>query len=97
MLFVLSQLRFTQFTGLWLMIAFTIYLSNKLTISLTLLIHVLSLLIIAYLFKAHDLTLQFTQVMQSINFKIIHKHRNFKPKQSTAYINVNCFKNYKIC
>ena len=80
MLVVLSQLGFTQLNGLWLMIAFTIYLSNKLTFSLTFLIHVLSLLITAYLFKARDLTSQFTQFMQSINFKINHKHQNFKTK-----------------
>ena len=78
-------------TGLWLMIAFTIYLSNKLTFSLMPLIHVLSLLITAYLFKARDLTSQFTQVMQSINFKTNHKHQKFKPKQTTVHINVNCF------
>ena len=42
------------------------------------LIHVFfSLLITAYLFKAHDLTSQFTQITQLINFKIIHKHMNF--------------------
>ena len=64
---------------------FTIYLSNKLTFSLTLLIHALSLLITAYLFKACDLASQFTQVIQSINFKIIHKHKILKPKQTTAY------------
>ena len=71
-------------TGLWLMITFTIYLSNKLTISPTSLIHVLSLLIAAYLFKVCDLTSQFTRVMESINFKVIHKHRNFKTNITTA-------------
>jgi len=97
MLVILSQLKFTQLTGLWLMITFTIYLSNKLTISFTPLIHVLSLLITAYLFKAHDLTSQFTQVMQSIKFKTNHKHHKFKPKQTTMYINVNCPKSYENC
>ena len=70
MLVVLSQFKFTQLTRLWLMITFTIYLSNKLTFSLTRLIHVLSLLTTAYLFKARDLTSQFTQVMQSIGLKL---------------------------
>ena len=51
------------------MITFTIYLSNKLTFSLTPLIHALSLLTTAYLFKACDLTSQFTQFMQSIQFQ----------------------------
>ena len=60
------------------MITFIIYLSNKLTFSLTPLIHVLSLLITTYLFKARDLTSQFTQVMQSIKFKTNHKHQKFK-------------------
>jgi len=85
-------IRIHKLTGLWLIITFTIYLSNKLTFSLTPLIHVLSLLITTYLVKARDLTLQFTQVMQSTNFKTNHKHQNFKPKQSTVHINVNCFK-----
>ena len=85
MLVVLSQLKFTQHTGLWLMITFTIYLSNKLTISLTPLIHVISLLITTFLFKACDLTSQFTQVMQSTKFKTNHKHHKFKPKQTTVH------------
>ena len=75
---ILSQLKFTQLTGLWLMITFTIYLSSKLIISPTPLIHVISLLITAYLFKARDLTSHFTQVMQSIKFKTNHKHQKFK-------------------
>ncbi|KAL2570200.1 hypothetical protein AAZV13_18G173300 [Glycine max] len=45
-------------TGLWLKTTFTTYLSNKLTFSLMFLIHVFSLLITTYLFKAHDLTSQ---------------------------------------
>ena len=97
MLVVLSQLKFTQHTGLWLMITFTIYLSNKLTISLTPLIHVISLLITTYLFKARDLTSQFTQVMQSIKSKTNHKHQKFKPKQTTVHINVNYLKCCEIC
>ena len=64
------------------MITFTIYLSNKLTFSLMPLIHILSLLTTAYLFKACDLA---TQFMQSIKFKPINKHQGFKPKK--------CFKN----
>jgi len=92
MLVVLSQLKFTQLTGLWLMITFIVYMSNKLTNSLMHLIHVLSLLITTYLFKAHDLTSQLTQVMQSIKFKTNHKHQKFKPKQTTVHINVNCSK-----
>ena len=55
MLFVLSQLKITQLTELWLMITFTIYLSNQLTFSTMLLDHVLSLLFTAYSFKAYVL------------------------------------------
>jgi len=42
-------------TELWLVITFTINLSNQLTFSTMFLIHVLSLLITGYLFKAYDL------------------------------------------
>ena len=55
------------------MITFTIYLSSKLTFSLTPLIHVLSLLTTTYLFKACDLLSQFTQFTQSIKFKPIQQ------------------------
>ena len=97
MLVILSHFRFTQLTWLWLMITFTIYLSNKLTISLTPLIHILFLLITTYLFKSRDLTSQFTQVMESIMFKTNHKHQKFKPKQTTVHINVKCSKSCEIC
>ena len=95
MLVILSQLRFTQLTGLWLMITFTIYLSNKLTISLMSLIHVLSLLITAYSFKARDLTSQFTQFMQLVNPN--HSHtQNFQTKANHCInIIVNCSKTVK--
>jgi len=74
MLVILSQLRFTQLTSLWLMITFTIYLSNQLTFSLTSLIHVLSLLIIAYSFKARDLIITIHLIHAIDQFQIIHKH-----------------------
>jgi len=96
MLVVLSQFKLTQLTELWPMITFTIYLPNKLTVLLTPLIHVVSLLTTAYLFKARDLTSQFTQVMQLIKFKTNHKHKKFKPKQPTVQRNVNCSKSCEI-
>ena len=61
------------------MITFTIYLSNKLTFSLTPLISCSSSSNY-YLFKECDLTSQFTQFMQSTQFKPINKHQRFKPK-----------------
>ena len=78
MLVVLSQLKFTQLTGLWLMITFTIYLSNQLTFSVIPLIHVLSLLITAYLFKVSDLR---------ITIHSIHAIDQFKSFTNTKFSN----------
>ena len=77
MLFILSQLRFTQLTGLWLMITFTIYLSNKLTFSLMSLNHVLSLLITAYSFKARDLIIAIHSIHAIDQFQIHSQTQKF--------------------
>jgi len=86
-------------TGLWLMITFIIYPSNKLTFSIVSLIHVLSLLITAYLFKENDL---------GITIHLIHAIDQFKSFTNTKFSNqskplhnqiktVNCSKSYKVC
>ena len=74
MLVILSQLRITQLTGLWLMITFTIYLSNQLTFLVMLLIHVLYLLITAYSFKAYDLIIAIHSIHVIDQSNFIHKH-----------------------
>ena len=57
-------------TGLWLVITFTINLSNQLTFSTMYLIHVLSLLITEYSFKAYDLriTIHLIHAIDQFNF-----------------------------
>ena len=72
--------------GLWLMITFTIYLSSKLTFSLTPLIHVLSLLTTTYLFKACDLVSQITQFKISIQFNQSTNTKDLKPKHVSKTI-----------
>ena len=77
------------FIGQWLVITFTIYLSNQLTFSIMSLIHVLSLLITAYSFKAHDLIIAIHSIHAIDQSNFIHKHKIFK--QSThCIINQNC-------
>ena len=78
MLVVLSQLKITQLTELWLMITFTIYLSNQLTFLVMPLIHVLSLLITAYLFKAYDLIIAIHSIHAIDQFNSFNKHKIFR-------------------
>jgi len=70
-------------TGLWLMLSFTIYLSNQLTFSVMPLIHVLSLLITAYLFKASDLCIIIHSIHAIDQFNSFNKHKIFKSNQTT--------------
>ena len=77
-------IKITQLTGLWLMITFTIYLSNQLTFSFMSLIHVLSLLITTYLFKASDLRITIHSIHAIDQIQIIHKHKIFKSKQTST-------------
>ena len=84
MLVSLSQLKFTQLTGLWPMHTFTIYLSNQLTFSVMPLIHVLSLLITAYVFKAYDLRITIHSIHVINQFNSFNKHKIFKSNQTTA-------------
>ena len=89
MLVILSQLKITQLAGLWLMITFTINLSIKLTFSTMYPIHVLSLLINEYSFKAYDLRITIHSIhaivqsnfIQTLNFQIkqpLHNQSNCK-------------------
>jgi len=79
-------IRMTQLTGLWLMITFTIYLSNQLTFSVMPLIHVLSLLITAYLFKAYDLIIAIHSIHEINQFK---SFTNIKSSDQTNHCNNN--------
>ena len=92
MLVVLSQLRFTQLTGLWLMITFKIYLSNKLKFSLTSLIQVLSLLITAYSFKTHDLIIAIHSIHAIDQFQIHLQTQKFQTNKPLHKFNCKLFK-----
>ena len=71
-------------TGLWLMITFIINLSNQLTFSTMYLIHVFSLLITEYLFKAYDLRIIIHSIHATYQSNSFNKHKIFnqiKPLQ----------------
>ena len=96
MLVVLPQLKITQLTGLWLMITFTIYLSNQLTFSVMPLIHVLSLLITAYSFKAYDLRITIHSIHaidQSKSFTNTRFSNQVKPLHNQT---ANCSTSFKV-
>jgi len=79
-------------TGLWLVITFTINLSNKLTFLTMYLIHVLSLLITEYSFKAYDLRITIYSIHAIDQSNFIQQTQDFqiKPNHCNNNQNANC-------
>ena len=72
-------------TRLWLVITFTINLSNQLTFSTMYLIHVLSLLITEYSFKGYDLRIAIHSIHAIDEFNLFNKHKIFKQTKPLQY------------
>ena len=79
------------FTGLWLVIIFIFNLSNQLTFSTMYLIHVLSLLITEYLFKAYDLRSTIHSIHAIDQSNSFNKHKiSVKPNHFNINQTANC-------
>jgi len=72
-------------TGLWLVIIFTFNLSNQLTFSTMYLIHVLSLLVTEYLFKAYNLCITIHSIHAIDQSTSFYKHKIFNQTKPLQY------------
>ena len=77
-------------TGLWLVITFTINLSNQLTFLTMYLIHVLSLLITEYSFKAYYLRITIYSIHAIDQSNFIQQTQDFQIKPNHCIINQSC-------